>query len=70
MIKQTILVCLVALFAYYAGAKGLTLGKVMDWFNEREVTQTIEDVFNKTVEIAEKNEIAKKTEGVIDSFKE
>ena len=70
MIKQTILVCFVALFAYYAGAKGLTLGKVLDWFNERKVTQTIEDVFNKTVEIAKKNELAKKSEGVIDSFKE
>ena len=70
MIKQTIFVFLVAVFAYYAGAKGLTLAKVMDWFDEREVTQTIEDVYKKTVEIAEKNEITKKTDGLIDSFKE
>ena len=70
MIKQTIFVCLVAVFSYYAGAKGLTLGQVIDWFDEREVTQTIEDVFNKTVEIAEKKKIAEKTGGVIDSFKE
>ena len=70
MIKQIILVFLVAVFAYYAGAKGLTMAKVMDWFDEREVTQTIEDVLNKTIEIAEKNKIAEKTDGVIDSLKD
>ena len=70
MIKQIILVCLVAVFAYYAGAKGLTPAKVMDWFDERDITQTIEDVFNKTIEIAEQKKIAEKTSGVIDSFKD
>jgi len=70
MIKQIILVCLVAVFAYYAGAKGLTPAKVMDWFDERDINQTIEVVFNKTIEIAEQNKIAEKTSGVIDSFKE
>tara|TARA_B100000945_G_C20320658_1_gene567509 strand:+ start:787 stop:999 length:213 start_codon:yes stop_codon:yes gene_type:complete len=70
MIKQIILVFLVAGFAYYAGAKGLTLANVMNWFDVREVSQTIEDVFNKTIEIAEKINIAEKTDGVIDSFKE
>ena len=70
MIKQIILIFLVAVFAYYAGAKGLTPAKVMDWFDERNITQTIEDVFNKTIEIAEQKKIAEKTSGVIDSFKE
>ena len=70
MIKQLILVFLIAFFAYYAGAKGLTLAKVFDWFEDREVTQTIEDVFNKTIEIAEKNKIVEKKDGLIDSFKE
>ena len=70
MIKHTILVCLVVVFAYYAGAKGRTPAKVMDWFDEREITQTIEDVLNKTIEIAEQKKIAEKTSGVIDSFKE
>ena len=70
MIKQIILVCLVAVFAYYAGAKGLTPAKVMDWFDERNITQTIEDVFNKTIEIAEQKKITEKTSGLIDSFKE
>ena len=70
MIKHTIFVCLVAGFAYYAGVKGLTPVKVMDWFDEREITQTIEDVFNQTIEIAEQKKITEKTSGVIDSFKE
>ena len=70
MIKQIILVCLIAVFAYYAGAKGLTPAKVMDWFDERDIPQTIEDVFNKTIEIAEQKKIAEKTSGLIDSFKE
>ena len=70
MIKHIIFVCLVAAFAYYAGARGLTPAKVMDWFDERDVTQTIGDVFNKTMEIAEQKKIAEKTSGVIDAFKE
>ena len=70
MLKQIILVCLVSVFAYYAGAKGLTPEKIMDWFDERDITQTIEEVFNKTIEIAEHKKIAEKTSVVIDSFKE
>ena len=70
MIKQIILIFLVAVFAYYAGAKGLTPAKVMDWFDERNITQTIEDVFNKTIEIAEQKKITEKTSGLIDSFKD
>ena len=70
MIKHIIFVCLVAVFAYYAGARGLTPAKVMDWFDERDVTQTIGDVFNKTREIAEQKKIAEKTRGGIDAFTE
>ena len=70
MIKHTLFVFLVAVFAYYAGAKGVTPTKVKDWFDERDISQTIEDVFNKTIEIAEQKKIAEKTSGVIDSFKE
>ena len=70
MIKHTIFVCLVAVLGYYAGAKGLTPAKVIDWYDERDITKTIEDVFNKTIEIAEQKKIAEKTSGVIDSFKE
>ena len=61
---------MVAVFAYYSGAKGLTPTKVMDWFDERNITQTVEDVFNKTIEIAEQKKIAEKTSRVIDSFKD
>ena len=68
MIRQIIIICLVAVFAYYAGAKGLTPAKVMDWFDEREITKTVEDVYNKTIEIAEQKTIAEKTSDVIDSF--
>ena len=70
MVKKIFLVCLVAVFAYYAGAKGLTPEKVIDWFDERKITQTIENLFKKTVEIAEQKKIAEKTSGVIDSLKE
>ena len=70
MIKHTIFVCLVAVIAYYVGAKGLTPAKVMDWLDERDITQTIEDVFNKSIEIAEQKKIAEKSSGIIDSFKE
>ena len=70
MIKHTLFVFLVAVFAYYAGAKGVTPTKVKDWFDERDISQTIGDVFNKTVEIAEQKKIAEKTSEVIDSFKE
>ena len=70
MIKHTLFVFLVAVFAYYAGAKGVTPTKVKDWFDERDITQTIEDVYNKTIEIAEEKKITEKTSGVIDSFKE
>ena len=69
MIKQIILVCLVAVLAYYAGVQGLTPVKVMDWLDEREITQNIEDVFKKTIEIAEQKKIAEKASGVIGSFK-
>ena len=68
MLKKIFLVCLVAVFAYYVGAKGLTPVIVMDWFDEREITQTVEDVYNKTIEIAEQKTIAEKTSDVIDSL--
>ncbi len=68
MTRQIILICMVAVFAYYAGENGLTVSKVMDWFDEREITQTVEDVYNKTIEIAEHKTIAEKNSDVIDSF--
>ena len=68
MIRQIILICLVAVFSYYAGANGLTVSKLMYWFDESEITQTVEDVYNKTIEIAEQKKIVDKTTDVIDSL--
>ena len=68
MIRQIILICLVAVFSYYAGANGLTVPKLMYWFDEREISQTVEDVYNKTIEIAEQKKIVDKTTDVIDSL--
>ena len=68
MIRQIILICLVAVFSYYAGANGLTVSKLMYWFDEREISQTVEDVYNKTIEIAEQKKIVDKTTDVIDSL--
>ena len=68
MIRQIILICLVAYFAYNAGENGLTVSKVMYWFDEREITQTVEDVYNKTIEIAEQKKIVDKTTDVIASL--
>ena len=68
MIRQIILICLVSVFAYYAGTYGLTVSKVREWFDEREITQTVEDVYNKTIEIAEQKKIVDKTTDVIDSL--
>ncbi|MED5241457.1 MAG: hypothetical protein VYA66_05915 [SAR324 cluster bacterium] len=68
MIRQIILICLVAVFCYYSGANGLTVSKVMYWFDEREITQTVEEVYNKTIEIAEQKKIVDKTTDVIDSL--
>ena len=68
MIRQIILISLVAVFAYYAGANGLTVSKVLDWFDEHEITQTVEDMYNKTIEIAEQKTITEKTSDAIDSL--
>ena len=70
MIKKIFFVCLIAVFAYYAGVKGLTPAQIMDWFAERKITQIVEDVYNKTIKISEQKKITEKTSGVIDSFKE
>ena len=68
MIRQIILIFLVAVFAYYAGANGLTVSKLMYWFDESEITQTVEEVYNKTIEIAEQKTIAENTSDAIDSL--
>ena len=70
MIKRIILVCLIVVIAYYAGAQGLTLGNVLDWFTENDILQTFKEALKKIFELAEEQQVVEKTSGVIDSLKE
>ena len=70
MFKRIILVCLIAVIAYYAGAKGLTLGNVVDWFTENDIFQISKEAMKKIFELAEEQQVVEKAGGVIDSLKE
>ena len=41
MIKRIILISLVAVFAYYAGTQGLTPGNIKDWFEGKNISETL-----------------------------
>ena len=70
MFKRIILVCLIAVIAYNAGAEGLTLGNVVDWFTENDIFQTSKEALKKIFELAEEQQVVEKAGGVIDSLKE
>ena len=70
MIKRIIFVCLIVVIAYYAGAQGLTLGNVLDWFTENDILQTLKEALKKIFELAEEQQVVEKTTEVIDSLKE
>ena len=70
MIKRIILVSLIVVIAYYAGAQGLTLGNVLDWFTENDIIQTLKEALKKILELAEEQQVVEKTSGVIESLKE
>jgi len=70
MFKRIILVCLIAVIAYYAGAQGLTLGNVVDWFTENDILQTSKEALKEIFELAEEQQVVEKAGGVIDSLKE
>ena len=70
MFKRIILVCLIAVIAYYAGAQGLTLGNVVDWFKNNDIFQTSKEALKGIVELAEEQQVVEKAGGVIDSLKE
>ena len=70
MIKRIILVCFIVVIAYYAGAKGLTLGNVLDWFTENDILQTLKEALKKILELAEEQQVVEKTTEVIDNLKE
>ena len=69
MIKRIFIIFIVAVLAYYAGAKGLTTGDIADWFEESNITGIINKTFNKTIELAEEKQVAKKAEKIIDELK-
>ena len=70
MFKRIILVCLIAVIAYYAGAQGLTLGNVVDWFTENDIFQISKEAMKEIFELAEEQQVVEKAGGVIDSLKE
>ena len=70
MFKRIILVCLIAVIAYYAGAQGLNPGNVVDWFTENDILQTSKEALKEIFELAEEQQVVEKAGGVIDSLKE
>ena len=70
MFKRIILVCLIAVIAYNAGAEGLTLGNVVDWFTENNIFQISKEAMKEILELAEEQQVVEKAGGVIDSLKE
>ena len=70
MFKRIILVCLIAVIAYNAGAEGLTIGNVVDWFTENDILQTSKEALKEIFELAEEQQVVEKAGVVIDSLKE
>ena len=70
MFKRIILVCLIAVIAYYAGAKGVTPGNVVDWFTENDIFQASKEALKEIFELAEDQQVVEKAGVVIDSLKE
>ena len=70
MIKRIVIICLVAGFAYYAGAQGITLGNIGDWIEESNITETLKNTLSKTLELVEEKQVTEKTGILIDELKE
>ena len=70
MIKRIVIVCLVALFAYYAGAVGLTPVNIADWIEEINITETLKNTLSKTLELAEEKQVSEKAGNLIVDLKE
>ena len=70
MFNRIFFVCLIAFIAYYAGAEGLTLGNVVDWFTENDIFQISKEAMKEIFELAEEQQVVEKAGGVIDSLKE
>jgi hypothetical protein len=65
-----VILCLVAGFAYYAGAQGITLGNIADWIEESNITETLKKTLSKTLELVEEKQVTEKTGILIDELKE
>ena len=69
MIKRILIIFIVAVLAYYAGAKGITTGDITDWFEESNILEILSKTLNKTIELAEEKQVAIKAEKIIDELK-
>jgi len=70
MIKRIIILCFVAVLAYYAGVQGLTPDNITDWFEESNIIETFKNTLSKTLELAEEKDVAAKAGNLIDDLKE
>ena len=70
MKKRIFIICLVAVFAYYAGAQGITLGNFVEWIEESNITETLKTTFNKTLELVEEKQVTEKAGILIGDLKE
>ena len=70
MVKRIVIICLVAVFAYYAGANGLTPVNITDWIEESNIKETLKNTLSKTLEIAEEKKVAEKAGSLIVDLKE
>ena len=70
MIKMIVIICLVAILAYYAGAKGITPGNISDWIEESNITETLKNILSKTLKLAEEKQVVEKAENLIVDLKE
>ena len=70
MFKRIILICFIAVIAYYAGTQGLTPGNIVDWFTENDIFQTSKEALKEIFELAEEQQVVEKAGEVIDSLKE
>ena len=70
MKKKIFIICLVVVFAFYAGAHGITLGNIADWIEESNITETLKNTLSKTLELVEEKQVAEKTGILINDLKE
>ena len=70
MIRRIIIICLVAVLAYYAGYKGLTPDDITEWFEESYIADTLKNTLNKTLELVEEKQVVEKAGNVIGDLKE